>query len=53
MHPSKRLKQEKSWSESRDGRETERCWNTSQRKYNEYSNNQNVFNQKNPTFLAQ
>ena len=32
--PSKHLKQEKSRSESRDDRETERCWNAAQRKYN-------------------
>ena len=48
--PSKRLKQEKSQSESLDGRETERCWNAAQRKYNEYSNNQNVLDHKNPSF---
>ena len=48
--PSKRLKQEKSRSESQDGRETERCWNAAQRKYSEYTNNQNIFNRKDPTF---
>ena len=48
--PSKRLKQEKSRSESRDGRETERCWNAAQRKYNKYSNIQNVLDHKNPSF---
>ena len=48
--PSRRLKQEKSRSESRDGRETERCWNAAQRKYNRYSNIQNVLDHKNPSF---
>ena len=48
--PSKRLKQEKSRSKSRDNRETERYWNAAQRKYNKYSNIQNAFDHKNPSF---